>query len=116
MLDDAAGLDELGNYIEAEPGFCSSRLRKSCWVTPSSAEHRVPNVCDPYIRMAPEPPARTLPLRTSSTSDPGSCPRGCSFERRSGSRLVADLRASSLIVSPRLCKRRDASVKDDEGH
>jgi len=34
-----SALDELGNYIEAEPGFCSSRLRKSRSVTPSSAGH-----------------------------------------------------------------------------
>jgi hypothetical protein len=37
---DTPGSDELGNYIEAEPGFCSSRLRKSRSVTPSSAGHR----------------------------------------------------------------------------
>jgi hypothetical protein len=38
--DDMLALDELGNYVEAEQGFCSSRLRKSRSVTPSSAGHR----------------------------------------------------------------------------
>ena len=32
-----SGADELGNYIQAEPVFRSSRLRKSCLVTPSFA-------------------------------------------------------------------------------
>jgi len=37
MSDLASQADELGNYIEAEPGFCSSRLQTSRSVTPSSA-------------------------------------------------------------------------------
>ena len=36
-LTRAPGKDEVGNYIEAEPAFCSSRVRKSGSVTPSSA-------------------------------------------------------------------------------
>ena len=32
--------DELGNYIEVEPRFCSSPLRKSRSATPSSTGHR----------------------------------------------------------------------------
>ena len=33
-------LGQLGNYIEVEPGLCSSRLQKSRSGMPSSAEHR----------------------------------------------------------------------------
>ena len=36
-LSDTAEMDQLGNYVEAKPGFCSSRLRQSRSVTLSSA-------------------------------------------------------------------------------
>ena len=61
-------LDELGNHIEEEPGFCSSRLRKSRSVTAVLRRASSHDVCDLYIRMAPEPHARLLPLRTTCRS------------------------------------------------
>jgi hypothetical protein len=52
------------------------------------------------------------PPRTISTGDPGSCPRGCSFERRSGSRL-APTAVLGDHLSAHVCKRTCTSVKDD---
>ena len=67
-------LDELGNYVEAETGFCSPCLRKSRSVTPSPAGMWTsPDVCDPYIRPPPEPQARSLPLRTRRSGQLRAC-------------------------------------------
>ena len=58
-------MDELGNYRETEPGFPSSRLRKSRSITPASAstESEMCVICTSGSR--PERQGRSLPLRTS---------------------------------------------------
>ena len=52
--------------------------------------------------------------RTISTSGPGSGPCGYQFERRSGSRSSPTAGASSSLRSPQLCKRRAASLNQQD--
>ena len=46
--------DDLGNYTTAEASFSSSRLRKSRSMAVRSASIDFRDVCDPYIRIAPD--------------------------------------------------------------
>jgi hypothetical protein len=88
--------DELGNYIEAEPAFCSSRLRKSCSVTPSFAciEPRC-------VRSEHADAARTAGPAASPLDD-----RGKRRERLSNSHGIAEVTGVSRSIRPAARSRR----------